>query len=241
MLLRKIKWINSPILQELELDFSHSASGKTAEIVVIAGENGNGKTTILEGIKKIFEMSTKLPNIHSVEYELTNKKIYEARPYHERDVYYLQLKEKSLGSWTILKYNDVINSSERIHHPEDIRGFKSVLSSSQTVYHPGVIKGITNAAIDSGDINVEISATKIKQLLIDISQCDAQDFTNLCKANPDCKRSYNEFYLQSRICRFQEAFNSFFDTGLQFKEIKITMGNMMWFLRKMASALPWMT
>ena len=44
--IRKIKFKNHPVLKNLELNFCDS-NGKAMDTIIIAGENGTGKSTIL--------------------------------------------------------------------------------------------------------------------------------------------------------------------------------------------------
>lgn len=46
-MIRKIKWNDHAILGNLELDFT-KPDGSVYNTIVLAGENGTGKTTILE-------------------------------------------------------------------------------------------------------------------------------------------------------------------------------------------------
>lgn len=48
MKIRKVKWANHPILGNLELNFINPTTNKSYSTIVLAGENGTGKTTILE-------------------------------------------------------------------------------------------------------------------------------------------------------------------------------------------------
>lgn len=48
MKIRKVKWTNHPILGNLELDFVNPVTNHPFSTIVFAGENGSGKTTILE-------------------------------------------------------------------------------------------------------------------------------------------------------------------------------------------------
>ena len=53
MKIRKLKVIDYKVIDELDLDFTDS-NGHTLNVVVFAGVNGCGKTTILELIKNVF-------------------------------------------------------------------------------------------------------------------------------------------------------------------------------------------
>lgn len=50
MKLRKVKWESHHILGNLELDFTNKDINSPYDIIVIAGENGIGKTVLLETI-----------------------------------------------------------------------------------------------------------------------------------------------------------------------------------------------
>ena len=48
MKIRKVKWVNHPVLGNLELDFVNPLTNHPFLTIVFVGENGSGKTTILE-------------------------------------------------------------------------------------------------------------------------------------------------------------------------------------------------
>lgn len=49
-MIRKVKWNNYKSLGSLELDFVNPTSGTPYNTIVLAGENGAGKTTILDSL-----------------------------------------------------------------------------------------------------------------------------------------------------------------------------------------------
>ena len=49
MKIRKIEFVNHPILGSITFDFTDK-TGKTADTIIIAGENGTGKTVLLDTI-----------------------------------------------------------------------------------------------------------------------------------------------------------------------------------------------
>ncbi len=56
-MIRKIKWNNHEVLGNLELDFSKS-DGSIYNTIVLAGENGTGKTTILETLSTFLNLGS---------------------------------------------------------------------------------------------------------------------------------------------------------------------------------------
>ena len=59
-MIREIKWKNHPILGNLTLDFTKT-DGTPYSTIVIAGENGTGKTTILETLSVFLSRGSIIP------------------------------------------------------------------------------------------------------------------------------------------------------------------------------------
>ncbi len=49
-MIRKVKWNNYKSLGDLELNFINPSTGLPFNTIDIAGENGTGKTTVLESL-----------------------------------------------------------------------------------------------------------------------------------------------------------------------------------------------
>ena len=58
-MISKIKWKNHFILGNLELDFTKD-DGEIYDTIILAGENGTGKTTILDTISDLIILNIKL-------------------------------------------------------------------------------------------------------------------------------------------------------------------------------------
>lgn len=72
MKIRKVKWANHPILGNLELNFINPTANKPYSTIVLAGENGTGKTTILETLNTFLSIGSFEP-FNAIEYEIEGK------------------------------------------------------------------------------------------------------------------------------------------------------------------------
>ena len=72
MKIRKVRWANHPILGNLELDFVNPSTNKPYSTIVLAGENGTGKTTILETLNTFLSIGSFEP-FQYIEYVVNNK------------------------------------------------------------------------------------------------------------------------------------------------------------------------
>lgn len=72
-MITKVKWKNYKALGNLELDFTN-ATGEPYNTIVLAGENGTGKTTVLESISNFLNLETIVP-FDYIEYSVGGKSI----------------------------------------------------------------------------------------------------------------------------------------------------------------------
>jgi predicted ATP-binding protein involved in virulence len=78
MKIRKIKWTNHPVLGNLEINLVNGTNGLAYDTVVFAGENGTGKTSILETISS-FLNSGPFEHFEYIEYSVDGN-IFKAIP-----------------------------------------------------------------------------------------------------------------------------------------------------------------
>jgi predicted ATP-binding protein involved in virulence len=69
-MIKKIKWRNYKSLGNLELDFTDS-NGKPYNTIILAGENGSGKTTVLDTLFEFLNLGTFSP-FEYIDYNVVN-------------------------------------------------------------------------------------------------------------------------------------------------------------------------
>lgn len=206
--IRKIKFQEHPILKNLELDF-RGRNGKAVDTVIFAGENGAGKSNIINELYKIASHTVSSPL--SVEIE-NDDRIFTIT---------YTLKERT-GANPIIYANDgqgmnvyIYSDSLKNRYP-----FNGIFSDVDINFHSDKVSNVTSLTLDA-EQNSRRSAnnlpTQIKQLLIDIQALDDADLSRAARKNPEkptCDLGINE-----RMPRFTTAFNRMFET-LTYKQVE---------------------
>lgn len=218
-MIKKVKWDNHPVLGNLELDFT-LADGSIAKTIILAGENGSGKTTILENLNEFLTMGG-LKSIEYIEYEeegtlykLTpsNRWNSEESGFHVREN--LLTGEKKEITTNKNNSRDTIESDF-----EDLRVHGCLYSKARSGFRTNRIQTTTTESIDVDRYNQDNNDdfTSIKQLLVDLDTQDRNEFSYYHQqGNPI---SWSEFDRQSRMFRFKNAFSDFFNT-MDFERIE---------------------
>lgn len=217
MKIRKVKWANHPILGNLELDFINPATNKPYSTIVLAGENGTGKTTILETINTFLCFGTFVP-FNYIEYE-TNTNIYKVTPATKQGSLNSAFDRLNIstGESKYINANKTIGYKSVLEDDADPRFYGSVMSKPRANYKTEIIKHTTAQELDKEKYDSDIvdDFTSLKQLIIDIQSQDYEEYHNI---NQDRAKQNNppmpqdEYYRISKIFRFKNAFDSFFQT-----------------------------
>lgn len=77
-MITKVKWNNYRSLGNLELDFTNPSDGTVFNTIVLAGENGVGKTTILDTLATFLNKQSIAP-FEYLEY-IANNNMYHVTP-----------------------------------------------------------------------------------------------------------------------------------------------------------------
>ncbi|MET3536442.1 AAA family ATPase [Chryseobacterium limigenitum] len=232
MKITKVKWDNHPILGDLELDLTNTGNNKTFDNVLFVGENGCGKTTILKSISTFLNIGS-FKDFEYIEYSINNK-VYQAvqtnEPTNRNYEGYHSRIDVEQGSVSYVYSNKSNRPHEIQENNLDIRHYGCVFSKARADYHTGKIQSTTFQDLDTQkyDNDKDENFTSLKQLIVDIEHQDNHDFT---ERNKIANLSWADFYPLSKIYRFKNAFNSFFE-NLKYKNTRILDQEMHVFFEK---------
>lgn len=200
---RKLKLSNHPVLGNLELDFTDS-SNKAVDTVIIAGNNGIGKSSLVELLYQI--MAHKYHDmpcyVDSIEVDFDSKiRTYEfyAKDIKGRD--YLYVKDGlGLDNW--------VGSDEFA----EIFPTSAIFSDVDINFKSDQITNVTSRNIDESVGSIRSSSdlpTEINQLIIDIQALDDADVARVARNNMETGLS--QLQVPQRMPRFTKAFDLMFD------------------------------
>ena len=241
MKIKKIEIANNNVLGSITLDFTDN-KGNVVDNIILAGENGAGKTYILDlifqfsnfsliGAHSKGEVRSFTVEINNEEFEIF-KRNKNTHRYFVKGVLNNQIiirfdTRKGEGwdqvffSFNDKEKNNIANNGAVFGADKVIRSiFKCIYSEVGINFKPEPISSITSKDIDS-DVpqsvrsNVKLP-TEISQLIVDIDNLDNSDITNWGKKNPE--KPFAECNVSLRLNRFISAFNYMFDKK-RFKEV----------------------
>lgn len=198
--IRKVEFINHPILGDLTLDFC-DASGHAVDTVIFAGENGVGKSTILNALYSL--TSNNLNFEANVEFERQDQavtlKFYWKQLYNGQR--YIYIADGS--GW------DVYSADKEQKRKYPLYG---IFSDVDINFHSNNLSNVTSLTLDRKTESRRSSnnlPTEVKQLLIDIQALDDADIAYWVKKNPGVNN--DKIDVAERIPRFTRAFSKMFD------------------------------
>lgn len=220
MKIRRITWKDDPVLGDLELDLVNHNTGVPYKTIVFAGENGTGKTTILESLATFLNMGS-FEYFENITYDIAGSTYQVVKPQSgnvENRNFFDRMD--SSGNITPIRSTKNINRNTIDNDSLDIRHYGCVLSKARADYKTDQIKGTTTQSLDKGKYNDDKADdfTSLKQLIVDIENQDNAEYANINKANGTLPKSWSEFYPSSKIYRFKNAFDNFFG-NLQYDSV----------------------
>ena len=166
MKIRKVKWANHPILGNLEIDLINPTTGEPSDTIVFAGENGTGKTSILDTISA-FLNSGPFEYFEFIEYSVGTE-IFKAVPTSDGNAHKPFYDIIDVQGVTHKIRADKNNRPELIvSNTKDIRHPGCVFSKARADYKTQEIRSTTTKSldVDKYDTDNEDDFTSLKQLL----------------------------------------------------------------------------
>jgi predicted ATPase len=226
--IRRISTTNHPVFGNIEIDFTRH--GRPVDTILLAGENGTGKTALLEMIYSFltFELDSVQRNetrdfdIDIADDEIARVKSSPGVPpaLELRHRLHFHFDYNIVSDWRQITVTSTdsddspavsIVSHYLTAQPRVLRGLYSV---AEITYSPNRIGSVTTGDVDrnlpTSTRSTRDLPTEIAQLLVDISSADAIDFTLWAKDNPGA--IIDESKIDVRLRRFTAAFNSIFPT-----------------------------
>ena len=221
--IKGIKFFNHPILKNLELNFC-STDGCAADTVIFAGENGSGKSTVLNQLYNLTTGSvTAELDLVLEEGGVDKKLIYRFR----NDQRYIWVNESD--------GNRIYTRSEDYKEKYSLNG---IFSDVEINFHAADISSVTSMSLDAfGDSRRSSTdlPKQIKQLLIDVQALDDSELSHAMRASPTKTKA--ELQVEERMPRFTKAFARMFE-GLTYDRIENVAGHKEIYFKKNGVDIP---
>lgn len=206
-MITEIKWNNHPVLGNLKLELT-KADGTPYNTIVIAGENGTGKTTILETLSKFLNLGS-MAGFEYIKYRIDDV-VYKIVPIGDPTFGFHKRINENNNLTQQINSNKNNNRSSIENDKLDIRHYGFAYSKARSGFKTNPVRSSTTQQLDDNkyieDNNDDF--TTIKQLLVDIK---TQDNSLLAKKFERHEISTPEQYAEiSKIKRFKTAFDNFF-------------------------------
>lgn len=229
--IRKIQFKNHNVLGDLYIDFC-DRNGNASDTIILAGENGVGKSTVLQAL---FEFASGKLN-----YEAAVEVSDDQGHVTQLEFYDYDLAEKGRATGNIrVKYNavDTYPTSDKF---KSAFGFSGIFSDVDIVFSGRNISAVTSKTLDArrdsqksgGDLPQEI-----KQLMIDIDALDSSELSRAYYQAKEDGKSTDDLQCNRRLLRFTNAFSRIFD-DLKFSHIDNVSGHKEIYFTKNGKQIP---
>lgn len=226
MKIKRLKYKDHPILGNLELDFTTDGD-RPYDSVIFAGNNGCGKTTILDTISTFLNRGS-FEYFDYIEYMTTPMFDYTAvprEPLLNPDFFDII---KPDGGRIHIDSGNSLRNGRLDHDPINIRSKGCATSKARAEYNTEKISFVKVSSLDSDNVSMDSTDnfTSLKQLMVDLASQDAAAYMKENRHRADMELSplsYNDFAVTSLLSRFSNAFNQFFDR-IQFDRVESVDG-----------------
>ena len=223
MKIKSIKFKNHPILKNLELDFC-DANGNAADTVIIAGENGTGKSSLLN---YLYSLSSSVVSAESI--VMINDDNVDIPLMYSYD-------SKREHIW--ISDNRGLRTLPGLPELKEKYKMSGIFSDVDINFQADNLSSVTSMALDTSDSSRRSTTDlpkQIKQLLIDVQALDDAELSHAMRENPTKTKA--ELQVAERIPRFTNAFARMFD-GLTYDRIDNAGGHKVIYFKKNGVDIP---
>ena len=223
MKIKSIKFKNHPILKNLELDFC-DANGNAADTVIIAGENGTGKSSLLN---YLYSISSSVVSAESI--VMINDDNVDIPLMYSYD-------SKREHIW--ISDNRGLRTLPGLPELKEKYKMSGIFSDVDINFQADNLSSVTSMALDTSDSSRRSTTDlpkQIKQLLIDVQALDDAELSHAVRENPTKTKA--ELQVAERIPRFTNAFARMFD-GLTYDRIDNAGGHKVIYFKKNGVDIP---
>lgn len=224
MKIQRVKWKDHPVLGNLFLDFINTSSGQPFQSIIFAGENGAGKSTVLEELSSFLNLGS-FEKFEYIEY-VVNGAIYKAIPTSDGTTH--------PNFFDIINPDDTIqrirsdknnNRNQIQENPLDLRHYGCVFSKARADYKTQKITSTSTSKLDAEKYEADDNDdfTSLKQLVVDVVNQDNADYMEMNKHLGATPKSWPDYYPTSKVYRFKSSFDTFFE-GLTYERVKDEAG-----------------
>ena len=210
-MIKKLKWHNHYSLGNLELNFTRT-DGAVYNTIILAGENGTGKTTILETLSNFLNGQSIQP-FEYIEYEAGGADYHIVPDGRHGNVGFHKRTIVGSDNYEAV-HSGRGNSEDRMKSDvKDIRYYGFAYSKARSGFNTGPVVSITTQQVDAEKFepDEQDNITRIKQLIVDIEQQDDASWRAETLQKNVSDQKYEDFVIErSKGYRFQKAFNEFF-------------------------------
>lgn len=207
---------NHPILGNLRLDLVNHATGLPFDNIVLAGENGVGKSTILRTLNS-FLCTGQISPFKEIAY-ITSEGNFKAIPDNTSSIESFHIRVNLIDNTQEKIHRNNNNDRERmLADAKDPRSYGSILSQARADFKTEKITHTSSSELDKKlhDEDNDDDFTSLKQLLIDVNAQDNENYAHINETRESQELqplSSSEFETAySKIYRFKKAFNNFLD------------------------------
>ena len=206
---RKIQFKNHPILNNLQLNFCDKL-GKAVDTIIFAGENGTGKSTVLDCLYKVVSGKTDFEATVEVE--------------DDNQIYSLSYYKKNISGETLIWVKDNQGLDTLPGHNDFFQRYKfsGIFSDVDINFQSQNVNTVTSMTLDSERESRKSNNNLpklIKQLIVDIQSLDDSELSRIYRQSKILGMNTNEIVVEERMPRFTSAFNKMF-SGLTYSRVE---------------------